>query len=48
VTTNDILNAVDWSSESVFQKFYYKPEQKNTFGVSVLSTTETEAATKSH
>ena len=27
VTTNDILNAADWSSESVFQKFYYKPEQ---------------------
>ena len=30
VTTNDILNAVDWSSdsESVFQRFYYKPEQR--------------------
>ena len=37
VTTQDILNAADWSSESVFQKFYYKPEQNNRFGVSVLS-----------
>ena len=37
VTTNDILNAADWSSESVFQKFYYKPEQNSTFGVAVLS-----------
>lgn len=37
VTTNDILNAADWSSESVFHKFYYKPEQTNQFGVSLLS-----------
>ena len=37
VTTNDILKAADWSSESVFQKFYYKPEKENTFGVSVLA-----------
>ena len=22
ITTNDILNTVDWSTESVFQKFY--------------------------
>ena len=25
ITANDILKAADWSSESVFQKFYYKP-----------------------
>ena len=30
VTTNDILNAADWSSASVFQKFYYRPERKST------------------
>ncbi len=27
-TTSDILKAADWSSESVFQKFYYKLENK--------------------
>ena len=37
VTTNDILNAADWSSESVFRKFYYRPEQKSSFGSSVLA-----------
>ena len=25
VTTEDILKAADWSAESTFQKFYYKP-----------------------
>ena len=37
ITTNDILKAADWSSESVFQKFYYKPEANSTFGTAVLS-----------
>ena len=37
VTTNDILDAADWSSDSVFQKFYYKPLKKSTFGQAVLS-----------
>ena len=41
VTTNDILSAADWSSESVFQKFYYKPEQNSAFGVAVLSVLST-------
>jgi len=44
VTTNDILNAADWSSESVFQKFYYRCEQKNTFGSSVLAKLPTTTA----
>ena len=44
LTTNDILNAADWSSESVFRKFYYRPEAKNTFGIAVLSK---QATTKS-
>ena len=53
MTTNDILKAANWSSESVFQKFYYKPEQKGRFGTAVLHvfklpTTETESAKKSH
>jgi hypothetical protein len=37
VTTNDILKAADWSSESVFQKFYYKASQNPAFGRAVLS-----------
>ena len=39
VTANDILNAADWSSKSVFQKFYYRSERKNNFGSSKLPTT---------
>ena len=39
VTTNDIhvLKAADWSSESVFQRLYYKPDNQNSFGIYVLS-----------
>ena len=37
VTTNNILNAADWSNESIFQKFYYKTERRSTFGATVLS-----------
>jgi len=37
ITTNDILNAADWSSESVFRNFYYKSVNKSTFGSSILS-----------
>lgn len=36
VTTNDILKAADWSSDSVFQKFYYKPSRDTSFGKAVL------------
>ena len=36
ITTNDILKAADWSSESVFQKFYYSTENPS-FGRAVLS-----------
>ena len=38
ITTNDILKTADWSSESVFQKFYYKPTENPSFGRAVLST----------
>ena len=31
VTTADILQPADWSSESVFTKSYYKPVWSNTF-----------------
>ena len=38
ITTNEILRAADWSSESVFQKFYHKPtEKRSSFGRAVLS-----------
>ncbi len=37
VTTGDILKAADWSSESVFQKFYHKSQQNPHFGRLVLS-----------
>ena len=40
VTTNEILESADWSSESVFQKFYYKPTHNPTFGRAVLGTPE--------
>ena len=41
ITTNDILKAADWSSESVFQRFYYKPTEDPSYGRAVLSTTYT-------
>ena len=41
ITTNDILKAADWSSESVFKKFYYKPTKDPSFRRAVLSTTDT-------
>ena len=37
ITTNDILKAADWSSESVFQRFYYRPNEDPSFGRAVLS-----------
>ena len=37
VTTNDILKAADWSTDSVFRCFYYKPVHSLTFGNAVLS-----------
>ena len=38
LTTNQIMNAADWNSESVFQRFYYRPPISNQVGVAVLST----------
>uniref|UniRef100_A0A1X7THN4 Tyr recombinase domain-containing protein n=1 Tax=Amphimedon queenslandica TaxID=400682 RepID=A0A1X7THN4_AMPQE len=39
VTTEDILNAVDWNTESSFQQFYYKPIQDTAFAKSVNKAT---------
>ena len=43
VTTADILKAADWSSQSVFQKFYYKPQKDSSFGRAVFSELPTTA-----
>ena len=43
LTTNQIMNAADWSSESVFQRFYYRPSSTNQVGVAVLSTESTDS-----
>ena len=44
VTTADILQAADWSSESKFQKYYHHPileqKDKSAFGRAVLSSAE--------
>ena len=37
VTTNDNLKAADWSTDSVFRYFYYKPVHSSNFGETVLS-----------
>ena len=37
ITTGDILKVADWSSETVFTKFYYKPFRSGAFGEVVLS-----------
>ena len=38
ISTEDILKAADWSSDTVFNKFYYKPTRDTKFGQAVLST----------
>ena len=37
VTTDEILKAADWSSDSTFRRFYFKPVRDSTFGRTVLS-----------
>ena len=37
IITTDILNAADWTSETVFQKFYYRPSRDTGFGEAVLA-----------
>ena len=41
ITTADILQAADWSSESTFKRFYHHPSQdKSLFAEAVLSSAE--------
>jgi len=44
LTVEEIMKAADWSSEGVFQKFYYRPQHSVEFGSSVLAA----SASKSH
>ena len=48
ITTGDILNAADWSTQSVFQKFYYKPSRNTGFGIVVLNQPQEGKATNTH
>ena len=43
ITTADILNAADWTSEMLFQNFYYRPSRNTGFGEAVLAPTTKEA-----
>ena len=36
VTTREILDTANWSTESVFQKYYYKPVYKSSFSDAIL------------
>jgi len=40
ITTKDILDAADWSSEGTFQQFYCRElgKDRTTFGTTILST----------
>ena len=39
VTMTDIMQAADWSTESVFRRFYYRPSHDASYGRTVLSST---------
>ena len=39
ITTSNILKAADWSTESVFRKFYYQPTHDTSYNCTVLSST---------
>jgi len=42
VTTSDILKAADWSAESVFRKFYYRPSHDPLYGRAVIASGNSE------
>ena len=48
ITTSDILNAADWSTQSVFQKFYYKASRNTEFGIAALNLTPGSKNTNTH
>jgi len=48
ITTNQIMEATDWRSESVFERFYYKPDNSNQVGQAVLSTSSADSLRTSY
>ena len=42
ITVGDILKAADWSTESVFRKFYYQPTHDLLYSQAVLSLARSE------
>ena len=42
ITSSDILKAADWSTESVFRKFYYRPTHDPLYGRTVLPSRSSE------
>ena len=42
ITTNQIMDTADWRSESVFERFYYKPTDSGQVGQAVLSASSTD------
>jgi hypothetical protein len=45
VTTEDILKAANWSSESVFQRYYHKEADRSLYGRTVMNQNSSEQAT---
>ena len=45
ITTSDILKAANWSSESVFQRFYHKEIDRTAYGSAVIRQNSSRSAT---
>ena len=45
ITTSEIMQSADWSSESTFKRFYYKPVQSAVFGETILSHAKSTSST---
>ena len=43
ITTNQIMDAADWRSGSVFETFYYRPANSNSVGQAVLPSSSTDS-----
>ena len=37
LSVSEIVEAADWSSTSVFEKFYYHPPESSSFSLSIIS-----------
>ena len=45
ITISEIMQSADWSCESTFKRFYYKPVQSLVFGESILSHAKSTSST---